>query len=227
MQELDDCRGKNRGLSQDSYLDLSLADFLKALASAEPVPGGGAAAALVGALGAALGSMVARLTLGSERCADVHEQAQILLERTEALRSDLAQMVDEDARAFASVSEALKLPKGTPEEQKVRKERLDEALVAAMDAPRRVIELALEVAECAEEAARIGNANVVSDAGVCAALAHAAAQSARLNVMVNAAWLARKELAEDALCQAARLVESCEKATAAALETTCRRLGLS
>jgi formiminotetrahydrofolate cyclodeaminase len=138
-----------------------LKDFLGELASDSPTPGGGSVAALCGAMAAALTSMVANLTVGKKKYVDVEEEMVRVLGESEALRVELAQMVEEDAEAFDRVMAAMKLPKETPD-----------------DEGRQVITLARVAAEK-------GNRNAVSDAGVAALLGRAGAQAARLNVLIN------------------------------------------
>lgn len=162
-----------------------LNDFLSELASDSPTPGGGSVAALAGALGAALGSMVCNLTVGKKKYADVEEDMKALLAKTEALRLELAELVDEDAAAFDEFMSAMKLPKDTDEEKARRRGAMQSALVDAATVPFVVMEKCVEVAVLSREAATKGNANAVSDAGVSALMARAGAHAARLNVLIN------------------------------------------
>ena len=162
-------------------------DFLEALASDEPAPGGGSAAAYTGAEGAALVAMVARLTVGRKKYASIDEQMRAVMHRAEALRRSLSAAVDEDAAAFLAVMAALKLPKGTPEEEG---ERLQIIQAATLDAARVPLEVAhhlVEVLELAIPAVEAGNLNAITDGGTGAELALAALQGASMNIRVNLA----------------------------------------
>ncbi len=165
--------------------DLTLREYLDQLASAAPTPGGGAAAALTGAQGAALVSMVCNLTVGKPKFADVEADMRQVLERSEALRSRLLALADEDATAFGRVSEAYRLPKDTPEQKAVRRAAIQEALKGAEAVPMQVMEACLDVMRLAVTAAAKGNPNVVSDAAVAGILAHAGLLSAADNVRIN------------------------------------------
>lgn len=163
----------------------NLNDFLSDLASDSPTPGGGSVAALAGALGASLGSMVCNLTIGKKKYADVERDMTLLLAKTEALRLELSQLIDEDAAAFDKVMTAMKMPKETEREKELRTEAMQTALVDAATVPFAVMEKCVEVAALAREAAEKGNAHAVSDAGVAALMARAGAHAAGLNVLIN------------------------------------------
>ena len=168
------------------YVEKPMRHFLDRLASASPEPGGGSAAALAGALGAALVGMVANLTLGKKGYEGVQEQAASLLAEAEALRGDLQRLLQEDTEAFSAVAEAYRLPKETDEQKRERSARIQEALKgAATQVPLAVCAKALEVGRLSRTAAEIGNVQAVSDAGVAVLLAEAAAQAAAMNVKIN------------------------------------------
>lgn len=175
--------------------------YLDALASAAPTPGGGSAAALVGALGAALGEMVANLTIGREKFAAVEERMQTLLLDLGHLRRRLTAAMQEDADAFATYMAARRLPRATPEERQARTAALQAATLAAAEAPLAVARLCAELLPLVREAATHGNPSVASDAGVAAILAEATVRSAGLNVRVNLPGIAdtarRQALAEE------------------------------
>ena len=167
------------------YLEKPMVVFLDKLASRSPEPGGGSVSALVGALGAALVSMVGNLTLGKEKYASVQEQVEELLKSSEKLRDELQGLVQKDTEVYADVSAAFKLPRETEGEKAERAARIQEALKVATEVPFEIAEACLEVARLSETSAEIGNVGAVSDAGVAALLAEAAAQSAALNVKIN------------------------------------------
>lgn len=180
-------------MTQTSYVEATLRAYLDRLASAEPEPGGGSAAALVGALGAALVTMVANLTLGKKKYADVQDRIAELKAGSERLRQRLEELVTLDARAYAEVAAAMKLPAGDAEEKEGRKKVLQAALKGAAEVPLQVAQAAVEVARLSRPAAELGNPHAASDAGVAAILADAAAQSAALNVKINLAWIDDRE----------------------------------
>lgn len=164
---------------------VSSTNFLDELARGTPTPGGGSASAFAGAAAAALTAMVARLTTGKKKYAEVEPQMWSLIEKAEKLRADLTAAIDEDAAAFQAFLAASRLPKDTPDQQLVRDEALHAATMGAIQVPRKVTGLALEVMELALSAARSGNINAISDAGSAAALARAAFTGAGLNVRIN------------------------------------------
>lgn len=178
------------------YVEKPMVAFLDRLASRSPEPGGGSASALVGAVGAALVSMVANLTLGKEKYADVQDRIEELLRESEGLRADLQDLLQRDTEVYADVSAAYKLPRETEEQKAERNARIQEALKKATEVPFEIAEKCLEVARLSETAAEIGNVGAVSDAGVAVLLAEAAAQSAALNVKINVNSIEDREFAE-------------------------------
>jgi formiminotetrahydrofolate cyclodeaminase len=176
-------------MGERAYLSETVESYLGKLAGGEPEPGGGSAAALAGALGAALVSMVTNLTLGKEKYAAVQADMAEMRAASEALRSRLGELVSLDADAYAAVAAAMKMPRDDDQQKKARQEVLQAALKGAADAPAQVADAALEVARLSLSAAEKGNPNAVSDAGVAVIFAEAAAQAAALNVKINLAWI--------------------------------------
>ena len=171
--------------AQESAPEAAREVFLEALASDTPTPGGGAAAAYTSAQGAALAAMVARLTIGRKKYAEVDEMMQSLLMKAEGLRSKLAAAVDRDMQAFNEVMAAFKLPKSSPEEQQARSRAIEEATLGAAHVPLEVAVYSLEVMELALQAVRLGNTNAISDGASAATFAHAGLKSAAYNVRIN------------------------------------------
>jgi formiminotetrahydrofolate cyclodeaminase len=167
----------------------SVLDFVAALASSAPTPGGGAASALAGALGAALAEMVGQLTVGRAKYQDVEPQARTILDRLGQSREELLRLVDEDAAAYKQVAAAYALPRASDDERAARDAAIQRALVGAMEPPRLIGEAAIEVLRLAGEMAAIGNAALASDAGCAAVLAEAAGRCANLNVLANVVFL--------------------------------------
>jgi len=170
-----------------SILNLTVGEFLERLGSSDPAPGGGAAAAVVGALGAALVQMTANLTIGRPRLADVEDQARRIAARAGELRATLARLADADIEAFERVSAAYKLPRGDDAEKRARSAAVQAALQTAADVPLETARVCADVLEVAEAAAPILNVAVISDVLVGALLAQAGLASATLNVEVNLA----------------------------------------
>ena len=169
----------------DNLTDKQVIQFLDALASSAPAPGGGSVAALSGALGAALVSMVCNLTLGRKKYADVQDEIASLVERSEALRDELTDLLEADVAAYTRVSTAYRLPRGTDQEKFARSAAIQEALKEATIVPIHVAEACVKVLDLCTPAAEKGNVNVVSDAGVAALMAEAGLRSAALNVIIN------------------------------------------
>jgi glutamate formiminotransferase/formiminotetrahydrofolate cyclodeaminase len=160
--------------------------FLDRLASGTPTPGGGSAAAHVGATAAALVAMVARLTVGKKAYADVESRMKAVIEQAEALRADLTLAVDRDAAAFDAFMAALKLPKESDDEKAARDDAIETATHGAAAVPLDVGRMAVQVLSLAADVAEAGNKNAASDAGAASAMAGAALDAAALNVKINA-----------------------------------------
>jgi formiminotetrahydrofolate cyclodeaminase len=169
----------------DRLTDQAVSQFLDALASSAPAPGGGSAAALSGALGAALVSMVCNLTLGKKKYADVQDEIAALVEQSEDLRNKLTELLEADVQVYTGVSNAYKMPRKTSEEKAARSAAIQEALKDAAKVPMQVAEACAQVLGLCTPAAELGNVNVVSDAGVAALMAEAGLRSAALNVIIN------------------------------------------
>jgi len=163
--------------------------FLDELASSAPAPGGGSVAALSGALGAALVSMVCNLTLGKKKYANVQGDIEALLSQSEALRKELVELLEADVQVYTEVSKAMKMPRTTEEEKAARTAAMQKALKAATEVPMRVAEACVKVMDLCRPVAEKGNVNAVSDAGVAVLMAEAGLRSAALNVLINLAWI--------------------------------------
>jgi len=175
----------------------SIEEFVDRLASAEPVPGGGAASAVAAALAAGLVSMVASLSRGKAK----YEPYLATIERGEAegrrLADRLLALADEDAAAYAWFGDAMKLPRGTDEEKAVRTAAIGEAALHAAHVPANVLRCCREVVEAAETLAGRSNLNAASDLSVAAHLSAAAAHGAAENIRVNLPFLTDRAAADD------------------------------
>lgn len=171
-------------------INLSCEAFLEDLAGSAPTPGGGGAAALVGAAGAALGNMVGSLTVGKKKYAAVEADILVLNRRAAALRKRLEGLVQADADAFTPLAAAYKLPKETPAQQAHKAAVLEAALERACAVPLEIMSACCEGITLAAEYAEKGSVMAVSDAGCAALFCKAALQAAGLNVSINTRLMA-------------------------------------
>ncbi len=177
--------------------------FVETLASSAPVPGGGGAAALVGAVGTALGNMVGALTVGKKKYAAVEAEIVALREKCDALQRQLLDQVAADAEAFEPLARAYGMAKDAPDRDAV----LEAAILAACEPPMRVMELCCEAIEAIAVFAEKGSRLAVSDAGCGAACCKAALQSASLNVFINTKALKDRDAAEALNGRASAMLE--------------------
>ena len=190
-----------------SFSDMTLAEFTSRLASGDAVPGGGGASALVGCLGTCLGSMVAHLTVGKKKYAEVQEDMEALIQKTLALREELLALIDRDAEMFAPLSKTYSMPRSTPEETAERDEAMKEALKDACQVPLQIMEKMCAALDLIRTAAEKGSTLAVSDAGDAAAFCKAALQAASLNVFINTKLMKDRAAAEDYNERANRMLQ--------------------
>lgn len=167
------------------YIDQTLQLYLNDLASSSPTPGGGSAAAVSGAMSAALVCMVCRLTLGKEKYADVQEEISTLLKQAEEHRQRFQELMAEDIAAYGALSASLKMERGTEEQLLKRAAAIQKGLAEAALVPLEMSERAVEVAKICERVAEIGNVNVLSDVAAASMLAASAGTGAAWMVRVN------------------------------------------
>ena len=194
-------------------LEKKTTEFLEVLSSAEPVPGGGGASAAVGAFASALGMMVANLTVGKKKYADVEEELIDIRGQLEVLREELVTLTDKDAEAFEPLSRAYGLPKET-QEQKEEKERvMEKALYEASIVPLQIMRTVSKVIGLLKILGEKGSRIAVSDVGVAVLFARAALEGASLNIYINTRLMKDREQAEklnresDELIQEARTLQ--------------------
>lgn len=178
-------------------LEEKATDFIEDLSSAKPVPGGGGACAAVGAFAAALGMMVANLTVGKKRYADVEEEIQENLCRLKGLQTELIALTDKDAQCFEPLSRAYGLPKETGEEKARKEQVLEKALYEASIVPLELMEIILKTMECLEILGEKGSRLAVSDVGVGILFAQAALEGASLNVYINTKLMKNRGQAQE------------------------------
>ena len=165
--------------------DKQVSGFLDDLASNSPAPGGGSVAALAGALGAALTTMVCNLTIGKKKYADVETEMRNIVQHSEELRAKFTLLIDQDTEAFNKVMEAYGLPKETESQRALRTAAIQESTKDAAMVPLRVMRHVIDALALTQLVAEKGNSNSASDAGVSALMLHAASEGAALNVQIN------------------------------------------
>jgi formiminotetrahydrofolate cyclodeaminase len=205
--------------------DKTIAAFLDDLASERPTPGGGGAAAVCGAIGAALVSMVANLTIGKKNYEAVSEELKAVNEKAEQLRAELTGAIDEDVAAFNSVMGAYGLPRATEEEKANRTAAIQAALKDATLAPLRAVKACFEVMRLSAAVAEKGNLNVISDAGVAVLAANAGLRSAALNVFINAKAIKDRDFAEKQLAEVNALLTQAAEITEEVYRTVRLKIG--
>lgn len=187
--------------------------FLDELASKSSTPGGGSAAAVMGAQSAALTSMVCNLTIGKPKYEDVDADMRALLIKSEILREKLTGMIKADVDVFDRVMASYGMPKSTEEEKAVRSAKIQEALKVATEVPLDCARACAEAIELSREAAEKGNLNVISDAGVAVMAAYGALKSAALNVYINVGSIKNKKFADSRMADLEAILEGAGVAT--------------
>ncbi|MEZ0396114.1 MAG: glutamate formimidoyltransferase [Anaerolineales bacterium] len=203
------------------------ASFLDDLAAGTPAPGGGSAAAYSGAMAAALVAMVARLTVGKKKYAEVEAQMNEILLQAERLRAELTQAVAEDAAAFEKVMTAFKLPKDSPAQEAARLQAIEAATLEAARVPLTTAQKAVSVMALAERAVALGNLNAITDAASAVALGRAALTAAGYNVRINLNNLQDRAAGDEILAQLTALEERAAGLEAAARQALQERGGLA
>lgn len=192
-------------------INMNLRSFANETAKDSPAPGGGSISAYVGALGAALGTMVANLSAGKRGWDERLEEFSAWAEKGQSLKDQLLRLVDEDTNAFNQIMAAFRLPKDSAEEKTARKQAIQDATRYAIETPLHTMEAAFKVFELAEAMVKNGNPNSVTDAGVGALCARAAVHGAWMNVKINAASLSDKELAGEFLKKAEAIAKQTDE----------------
>jgi len=209
-----------------AFAQLSLRELLDRLSSSDPVPGGGSAAALAGAMGASLVSMVAALTVGRAEYAEVDAIVREIGEAASSLRDELIELAERDSDAYQAVVTARRLPRESDEQRSARARAMSSAVVQAAEVPLRTARVARQALELAGRIAPIGNRNAVSDAGVAALLAAAAIRGAILNVRINLPYLPEDApIRGEAGAELSRLEQEVTTLEAAALTDVATRIG--
>ena len=184
----------------------TIEQFVSELASKAPVPGGGGAAALGGAVGSALGSMVGNLTVGKKKYADVEERVLQVLSEAERLQQELLYLMEEDSRAFEPLSRAYGMPKATEAERAAKEQVMEVALRDASLVPLQIMETAGQMLDLLEELAQIGSRLAVSDVGVGVQFCRSAVLGASMNIFINTKMMKDRKLAEQLNEKAEQLI---------------------
>ena len=189
------------------FSDKSCSEFVEVLATKAPVPGGGGASAMVGALATALGNTVGSLTVGKKKYAAVEEEMWALKDRCDRLQKDFLHLVERDAEVFEPLARAYSMPKNT-EEEKAEKARVMEIVLRdACSVPMEIMEKCCEAIDIIAVFAEKGSVIAISDAGVGAAFAKAALKGASLNVYINTKSMADRALAAELNAKCDRMLE--------------------
>lgn len=193
---------------EEQLVQKSCVDFVAELSTKTPVPGGGGASALVGAIGMALGNMVASLTKGKKKYIDVEEDIIRLQEEAYIIQEKLLKLVDEDAKAFEPLSKAYSMPKETQSQIEEKERVMEEALIKASQVPYHIMEVAIKALDIVEELSNIGSRLAISDAGVGASCIEAAIKGAALNVFINTKLMKDRVYADELNKQTNVLLEN-------------------
>jgi glutamate formiminotransferase/formiminotetrahydrofolate cyclodeaminase len=213
-----------RDKADSRLVSMSLHDFADETASESPAPGGGSISAYVGALGAALGTMVANLSSHKKGWDDRWEEFSNWAEKGQQYTNELVRLVDEDTKAFNRIMAAFSLPKVTDEEKKARTEAIQSATRYAIEVPFKVMEAAYGSMEVIKAMAEHGNSNSVSDAGVGALCARTAVMGAFMNVRINASGLEDKSFVNDITSKGAEIERKTQELEAEILKVVNSKL---
>ncbi|MBK8815466.1 MAG: cyclodeaminase/cyclohydrolase family protein [Methylococcaceae bacterium] len=204
--------------------DQPIQNFLDELASKSATPGGGSAAAFMGAQGAALVSMVCQLTIGKPKFAEVEAELQEVLERAESLRAELTDLIKADIDVFNRLMSKYALPKETDEEKAIRSEAIQDILKQATEVPLQCVHACLKIIQLSQIAAEKGSPGVVSDAGAAVMSAYGGLKTSALNVYINVGSLKDKDFAEAKLAELEAAVTGIDDVVNKIYETVKNRL---
>ena len=182
-------------------------DFLDVLSSKEPVPGGGGASALCGAVGNALGQMVANLTVGKKKYAEAEPEVKEHLEKMVQLQAEFTALADDDAKVFAPLAKAYSLPSETEEQKAYKAEVMETNLLAASAVPLQIMEKSMQMLTILDRLADIGSRMAVSDVGVAVQSTRAALLGAAMNVYINTNSMKDRNKAEELNNSANKMIE--------------------
>lgn len=199
---------------KDRLANLKITEFCDLLSTDAPAPGGGSVAALCVAMSGALSAMVSNLTIDKKGYEDVQKEAREYAALAQCVKEDSIRCIDVDTDAFYALMDAMRLPRKTDEEKAYRAQQMELSTQAAIIAPLETLKISLRALELAEKVAKIGNLNALSDAGVAALTALAAAKAANFNILINMADVTDKEFEKNTLAEAKELIAKCEEISA-------------
>jgi formiminotetrahydrofolate cyclodeaminase len=219
--------GKEKTMGEqnmDSIPYQTIQQFLEVLSSKQPVPGGGGASALAGALGTALGLMVGNLTVGKKKYAEVEGDVIRMMEELSKLQSEMVSLADEDAKVFAPLAASYGLPANTEEEKANKAAVMEENLLAASLVPVRIMEAAVKSLDILEELEQKGSVMAVSDVGVAVQFIRTALTGAVMNVYINTKSMKNREVAGEMNEKAGQMLQNGIAKADSIYETVLRRL---
>ncbi len=193
-----------------SFTKESCEQFVEVLASKAPVPGGGGASALVGAIGTALGNMVGSLTVGKKKYAAVEAEIIELKAKSDRLQSELLALVEKDAEVFEPLAKAYGMPRETEAEKAEKARVMEIVLKDACEVPMQIMRKCCEAIDIAEQFAAKGSTLAISDAGCAAACLKAALMGASLNVFINTKSMTNREYADSVNKEAEQMLKTYE-----------------
>jgi glutamate formiminotransferase/formiminotetrahydrofolate cyclodeaminase len=195
---------------KDRLSAMSLESFADLLSTDAPAPGGGSVAAFCAALSAALTAMVSNLTINKKGYESVQNQVREIAPQAQDIKLQAIQLIDEDTDAFNAMMDASRLPKKTEEEIALREQKIEEATKQAILVPFHTLEIALQALKLADEVAKVGNMNALSDAGTAALTALTAAKAANYNILINLPQIKDEAFKEDINNRAMNLLQESE-----------------
>jgi formiminotetrahydrofolate cyclodeaminase len=208
-----------------TYFEGKFKEYTDDLASNKPAPGGGSAAATVGAFGVGLLSMVANFTVGKKKHADVEEEMQGVLAECEKYRAKLQELIDADVEAYSEVSKAYSMPRETDEQKAEKTKAIQAALKVAMSAPLEVCKTLAEAVKLCEPLLERGNQNLASDVGVGAEFIASGFRSALMNVEINLAFLKDEELVNKTRTEVSAQEKEIQSITESVIKQTKEKIG--
>lgn len=210
-------------------MDMTLEKYSDVLASNEPAPGGGSTAALSGLMGASLTMMVVNLSVGKKSYEALDEAIKQRFmadfHRVEGLKKELVHLVDEDTVAFNKFMEAMKLPKDTDEQKKIREEKMQKASIYALEVPLKTAEKCLQILQNQETIAVYGNKNAVSDVGVGALMTLSGLEGAVLNVKINLPGITDENIKNESTAKYEKLLADGARLQKNIMEIVNKRIG--
>lgn len=177
------------------FMKYSCTEYVEVLSNKDPIPGGGNASALVGAIGMSLGEMVGSLTLGRKKYKDVEPEIREFMDSANELRARMLRLAEEDSKVFEPLAAAYRMPKNTEEEIALKEEVMEKVLKDACEVPLEIMKACCEAIDLVKEFAYKGTSTAISDAGVGVIFAKAALQGAALNVFINTKSMKDRKLA--------------------------------